>query len=95
MLIERIIHLIQQGRIPDPARIRAGRGDGPLRPDPVAAGVLVGGFCPAATDEVAASLMGYDPACLPILAHTWDEHPFPVRLVRDPLVLESRPDGDG
>jgi uncharacterized protein (DUF362 family) len=40
--------------------IVAGEGEGPLCPTPRAAGVLVGGANPLATDLVATRLMGFD-----------------------------------
>jgi uncharacterized protein (DUF362 family) len=40
--------------------IIGGEGDGPLAPDPVASGTLMGGMDPVAMDCVAATLMGFD-----------------------------------
>jgi uncharacterized protein (DUF362 family) len=44
-----------------------GEGDGPLETDPVHAGVLLGGFNCAAIDAVAATLMGFDVARIPLI----------------------------
>ena len=44
-----------------------GEREGPMDPDPVAAGVLLGGFNPVAVDETAVRLMGFDPARIPLL----------------------------
>jgi len=41
--------------------IVAGEGNGPLRPSPKKAGVLIGGFNPVYVDVVMAKLMGYNP----------------------------------
>jgi uncharacterized protein (DUF362 family) len=40
--------------------IIAGEGNGPMSPDPVRAGVILAGTHPAATDLLAATLMGFD-----------------------------------
>jgi uncharacterized protein (DUF362 family) len=45
-----------------------GEGDGPLRPDAVASGCLVGGVHPLAVDLVAARLMGFDAAAIRLLS---------------------------
>ena len=58
--------------------IVGGEGDGPLCPDAVASGVLIGGSSPAAVDAVACRLMGYDPALFPIVRHSFDRHPLPI-----------------
>ena len=39
----------------------AGQGNGPLAPEPLALGLLVGGDSAAAVDWVGARLLGYDP----------------------------------
>lgn len=44
--------------------IVGGEGDGPLSPDPVPAGCVIGGMTPLAVDLVATRLMGFDPARL-------------------------------
>lgn len=43
-----------------------GQGDGPLRPDPYLSGVVLAGFNPLAVDWVATTLMGIDPARIPM-----------------------------
>jgi len=53
--------------------IIAGEGDGPLRPDPVRFGALIGAVNPAAHDWVITRLMGFDPQKIPIVRHAF--HP--------------------
>ena len=45
--------------------IIAGQGDGPLSPDPIRAGVIVGGFNPSAVDAVIGTLIGYNLSRIP------------------------------
>jgi len=47
--------------------IVAGERNGPVAPDPVAAGVLLAGLNPVAVDAVAASLMGFDVSAIPTI----------------------------
>ena len=47
----------------------AGEGEGPLRPTPKAAGLLVAGENPAYVDAVLATLMGYNIARVPTIYH--------------------------
>ena len=47
--------------------IVGGQGNGPLTPDPVHCGTLIGGFNAVATDIVASSLMGFDYAKIPLI----------------------------
>jgi uncharacterized protein (DUF362 family) len=63
--------------------IIGGEGNGPICPDPVKSGVLLGGANPAAVDAVAARLMGLEPRDLPIVARAFDAHRWP--LANDPL----------
>jgi uncharacterized protein (DUF362 family) len=49
--------------------IVGGQGDGPLHPDPYPSGVLLAGFNPLAVDWVATSLMGFDPALIPMYSN--------------------------
>ncbi len=52
--------------------IIGGEGNGPLDPTPRAAGIVLAGGHPASVDLVAARLMGFDPRCLPLLAHAFE-----------------------
>jgi uncharacterized protein (DUF362 family) len=60
--------------------ITAGEKDGPLAPDPVAAGVLLGGFNPVAVDAVGATLMGFDIDKIPLIKKGFAdrENPLPI-----------------
>lgn len=51
--------------------IIAGQGNGPLDPDPVPAGVILGGTNPVAVDSAAAILMGFDPERIPLLLNAF------------------------
>lgn len=53
-----------------------GANDGPLAPDPVAAGVLLGGENLLAVDLVATRLMGFDPLKLKMYAHLLKDSTF-------------------
>jgi len=58
--------------------IVGGEGNGPLCPDPVASGVLLSGNDPAAVDALACRLIGFDPRTIPIVAHAFAEHRWPI-----------------
>lgn len=58
--------------------IVGGEGNGPLCPDPVAAGVLLSGTNPAVVDAVASRLMGFEPQRLPMVRHAFDAHRWPI-----------------
>ncbi len=49
--------------------IIGGEGNGPLAPDPIAAGVLLAGLNPVAIDAVATSLMGYKVDVIPTISN--------------------------
>jgi len=53
-----------------------GEGNGPLAPDPVLAGLLIGGENLLAVDVFAAHLMGFDPLRLPLYHHFCKLHMF-------------------
>jgi hypothetical protein len=58
--------------------IIGGQGNGPLCPDPVDSRILIGGDNAAAVDAVACRLMGFDPMAVPIVAHAFDAHRWPI-----------------
>lgn len=73
--------------------IIGGQGNGPLCPDPVHSGVLVSGISPAEVDAVAARLMGFDPGRIPIVAHAFDTHRWPIarsRAIDEITVADGR-----
>jgi uncharacterized protein (DUF362 family) len=55
-----------------------GHGNGPLSPEPAPFGLLLGSESSAATDHVGATLLGYDPARVPITRHAFDQFTFPL-----------------
>jgi uncharacterized protein (DUF362 family) len=65
--------------------IVAGEGNGPLDPEPRAAGVILCGHNPVAVDAVAARLMGFDLQKLPIVSRAAD----PCRLPLTGFALDS------
>ena len=58
--------------------IVSGEGRGPEDPDALDTGLIVAGFNPVAVDCVAATLMGFDPQRIPVLARAFDEHALPL-----------------
>jgi uncharacterized protein (DUF362 family) len=65
--------------------IVAGEGNGPICPDAVAAGVLIGGLNPAVVDAAAARLMGFEVGDLPIVREAFAAHSLPIA----PCALEE------
>ncbi len=66
--------------------IVGGEGNGPMAPDPRPCGVILAGTHPVAVDAVAATLMGFDVARLPVIARAFREDrsalaPFPLSSV--------------
>ena len=66
----------------------AGEGEGPLRSDPRAIGTVLASENSAALDWVAARLIGYDPARIPIAAHAFGKNDLPLTNFQ-PLDIES------
>lgn len=58
--------------------IVGGQGNGPICPEGVDSGVLLGGDNPAVVDAVAAKLIGFGPDDLPIVRHAFDKHRWPI-----------------
>ena len=58
--------------------IIAGQGNGPFDPDPVPAGLILGGTNPVAVDSAAAVLMGFDPARIPLLVNAFQCSLYPL-----------------
>ena len=58
--------------------IVAGQGNGPLAPDPLALGLLMGGNNAAAVDWVGAHLLALDPEKVPLTRHAFDRFRWPI-----------------
>lgn len=56
----------------------AGQGNGPLAPDPLPLGFLLGGNNASAVDWVGAHLLTYDPEKIPLLRHAFDPFRWPI-----------------
>jgi uncharacterized protein (DUF362 family) len=57
-----------------------GQGDGPLSPDPLPLGMLLGSASGAAMDHVGAILLRYDPAAIPISREAFGRFTWPLTL---------------
>jgi uncharacterized protein (DUF362 family) len=55
-----------------------GENEGPLRPDPVAGGVLLAGFDQALVDLACARMIGFDPARLPVVREAFEVDHWPI-----------------
>jgi uncharacterized protein (DUF362 family) len=58
--------------------IIAGQGDGPLAPEPLPLGILLGGANAAAVDWVGARLLGYDPTKVSIVREAFQQFRWPI-----------------
>jgi uncharacterized protein (DUF362 family) len=56
----------------------AGQGNGPLAPDPLELGLLLGANNPAAMDWVGALLLAYVPEKIPLVTHAFDDFRWPI-----------------
>jgi uncharacterized protein (DUF362 family) len=56
----------------------AGEGNGPLAPDPLNMGLLLGSNNAAAMDWVGALLLAYDPEKIALVRHAFDQFPWPI-----------------
>lgn len=72
--------------------ITAGEGNGPLSADSVNCGLLIAGSDPAAVDAVCCRLMGFDPSRIPLVAHAFESHCWPIATapMDEILVLDGR-----
>jgi uncharacterized protein (DUF362 family) len=66
----RVVHVVDA--------VVAGHGDGPLAPQPLALGLLVGGHAAPAVDWVAARLLGYDPRAVPLTREAFRPFRWPL-----------------
>ncbi len=72
--------------------IIAGEGNGPVAPDPVAAGVVLAAADPAVADAVTSQLMGYRMQDIPLVRHAFDTtHRWPLTAV-SPAEIRIRDD---
>ena len=58
--------------------IVAGQGNGPLAPDPLELGLLLGRNNAAAMDWIAAQLLAYDPEKISLMRHAFDQFHWPI-----------------
>ncbi|MFG0294669.1 MAG: DUF362 domain-containing protein [Maioricimonas sp. JB045] len=58
--------------------IIGGQGNGPIAPDPIESGVLIGGVNPAEVDATACRAMGFSPADIPIVANAFASRRWPI-----------------
>jgi len=56
----------------------AGQGNGPLAPDPLRLGLILGGNNAAAVDWVGAHLLALDPEKVPLTRHAFDQFRWPI-----------------
>ncbi|HMP76421.1 MAG TPA: DUF362 domain-containing protein [Kiritimatiellia bacterium] len=61
--------------------IIAGEGDGPLKSDPYPMGAVLASMNASALDWMAAHLVGFDPARIPITREAFGLHPLPISSV--------------
>ncbi|HOZ45898.1 MAG TPA: DUF362 domain-containing protein [Candidatus Hydrogenedentes bacterium] len=70
--------------------IIGGEGNGPLCPEAVPSGVLIGGWNPAHVDAAASRLMGFDPNRVAMVREAFAEHRWPIAMrAMDELVVED------
>jgi uncharacterized protein (DUF362 family) len=60
--------------------IVGGEGNGPIAPDAVHAGILIGGTNPAEVDATACRVMGFEPKQIPIVSNAFAPHRWPIGL---------------
>ena len=84
-----MIYSDREGRLSDTPRrktlslvdgVVAGQGEGPLKPDPCAMGVVLGAVNSPAADWIAAILMGFPPERIPIVANAFVLEGYPLAL---------------
>jgi uncharacterized protein (DUF362 family) len=66
----RVLHIVDA--------VTAGHGDGPLAPQPLPLGLLIGGSNPAAVDWVGAMLLGFDPNRIPVVREAFAHFQWPI-----------------
>jgi hypothetical protein len=79
----------------------AGEGDGPLDPEPRAAGTFFAGFNPLAVDAAAAAVAGLDPLKIPMIARGFEcagpecDHPLASFGIDKVRMVSNWPGWDG
>ncbi len=73
----------------------AGQGNGPLAPDPLALGLLLGGNNAAAVDWVGAHFLALDPERVPLTRHAFDQFRWPIANSPSGSVIVNGDLGDG
>jgi hypothetical protein len=58
--------------------IVAGQGNGPLAPEPLELGLMLGSNNAAAMDWIAAQLLAYDPEKISLMRHAFDSFKWPI-----------------
>jgi len=69
-LQRRVIHIADA--------IVAGQGNGPLAPEPLDLGLMLGSNNAAAMDWIGAQLLGYDPQKISLVRHAFDQFHWPI-----------------
>jgi uncharacterized protein (DUF362 family) len=72
-----------------------GQGDGPLSPDPLQLGLLLGSFNAAAVDHVGTILLGYHPSAIPICREAFSSFRWPLALFAPEAVSLTGALGEG
>jgi uncharacterized protein (DUF362 family) len=75
--------------------IVAGQGNGPLAPQPLSLGLILGGDNAAAMDWVGAHLLAYDPEKIPLARHAFDQFRWPIADFPSSDVLVTGDLGEG
>jgi uncharacterized protein (DUF362 family) len=73
----------------------AGQGNGPLAPDPLNLGLLLGANNAAAMDWVGAHLLAYDPEKISLVRHAFDEFRWPIADFASSVVSVAGDLGEG
>ena len=73
----------------------AGHGNGPLSPEPIPMGLLLGSTSSAAMDWVGAMLLGYAPERIPITRGAFEDFPFALTSFRSDDVTVLGDIGNG
>lgn len=81
----RVVHLTDA--------VIAGQGDGPLAPEPLSLGLLLGSWNAPAMDRVGGQLLGYDPDRIPITRESFGRFHWPISAIPPEEVVLVDTDG--